>query len=87
MSPIEESDIVVPCDGTAVRVSAAIVLLPLSIMTSKMDTIWVSSAPMALEILAASCLFGTWCRMGLGIICGRGISSRNGGLVCESAFD
>ena len=59
MSPTVGSDMTVPCDGTAVRVSAAMVLLPSSIMTSRTDTISVSNAPNALVILSANCRFGT----------------------------
>ena len=60
MSPTEGTDMTVPWDGTAVRVSSASVLLPLSTMTSRIDTISVSKAPIALEIWSASCRFGAW---------------------------
>ena len=58
MSPTEGTDTMVPWDGTAVRVSSASVLLPLSMMTSRIDTIWVSNAPTALEMRFGSWRFG-----------------------------
>ena len=81
MSPTEGTDMVVPWDGTAVRVSSASVLLPLSTMTSRIDTISVSSALIALEIWSASCRLDAWWRTGVGVICGLGISSRRGGVA------